>query len=117
MGERGIVGAAEREVLIGRSIYERVAPASCEPVRRTVAQALQGDMPVPTLNERIALQMVITDITERAQESRDIERRRIATVQPRPLSARTGAAQSGPSPAAWARAAASSASMTSSSST
>jgi two-component system sensor histidine kinase UhpB len=94
-----LFGAADREALIGRSIYELLAPSSCEPVRRTVAQALQGDAPVPTINERIArmdgrmrevviavagmpdhgrtvLQMVITDITERAQESRELERSR-----------------------------------------
>ena len=94
-----LFGADDREALIGRSIYELMVPSSCEPVRRTVAQALQGDTPVPTINERIAridgrmrdvviavagipdhgrtvLQMVITDITERAQESRELERSR-----------------------------------------
>jgi PAS domain S-box-containing protein len=95
----GLFGAAEREDLIGRSIYELLAPESCDPVRQTVAQALQGELNAPTIHERIArldgnlrdvviaiaslpdhgrtvVQMVITDITERARESRELERSR-----------------------------------------
>jgi PAS domain S-box-containing protein len=94
-----LFGAATREVLIGRSIYALLAPDSHEPVRRTVAQALADDSPAPALSERIArldgtvrevviavaalpdhghtaVQMVITDITERAQERRELERSR-----------------------------------------
>ena len=94
-----LFGAAEREALIGRSIYELLAPESREAVRQTVAQALQAEALPPTLHERIArldgrlrdvviavaslpdhgrtvVQMVITDITERARESRELERSR-----------------------------------------
>ena len=94
-----LFGAIEREALIGRSIYELLVPESCEPVRRTLAQALQGGAVPPTIHERIAgldgrmrdvviaiaslpdhgrtvVQMVITDITERARENRELERSR-----------------------------------------
>jgi PAS domain S-box-containing protein len=94
-----LFGAAAREELIGRSIYALLTPDSHEPVRRTVAQALADDRPAPALSERIArldgqvrevviavaalpdhghtaVQMVITDVTERAQERRELERSR-----------------------------------------
>jgi PAS domain S-box-containing protein len=94
-----LFGAAEREALIGRSIYELLAPESCDAVRQAMAQALQEGAVAPTLHERIArldgrlrdvviavaslpdhgrtvVQMVITDITERARESRELERSR-----------------------------------------
>jgi PAS domain S-box-containing protein len=94
-----LFGADAREVLIGRSIYDMLAPESCDPVRQTVAQALRGEASAPTIHERIArldgdlrdvviavaglpdhgrtaVQMVITDITERARESRELERSR-----------------------------------------
>ena len=94
-----LFGADAREALIGRSIYDMLAPESCDPVRQTVALALQGEAGAPTIHERIArldgdlrdvviaiaglpdhgrtaVQMVITDITERARESRELERSR-----------------------------------------
>jgi len=94
-----LFGAEERETLLGRSIYELLAPESCAAVRRTVDQALQGELGASTIHERIArldgdprdvviavaslpdhgrtvVQMVITDITERARESRELEHSR-----------------------------------------
>jgi two-component system sensor histidine kinase UhpB len=96
-----LFGSSGREALIGRSIYELLAPESSDKVRRAVAQALQGNAPLPTIDERIArldgtrrdvviaiaiaslpdhgrtvVQMVITDVTERALEIREIERSR-----------------------------------------
>ena len=40
-----LFGAGEREALIGRSIYELLAPESRDAVRQTVAQALQDEAP------------------------------------------------------------------------
>jgi PAS domain S-box-containing protein len=94
-----LFGAADREALIGRSIYQLLAPQSCEAVRRTVARALQGAGGTSTIHERIArldghprdvviaiaslpdhgrtvVQMVITDISERERENRELERSR-----------------------------------------
>jgi PAS domain S-box-containing protein len=94
-----LFGAGEREALIGRSIYELLAPESCATVRRTVTQALQGAAGASTIHERIArldghqrdvviaiaslpdhghtvVQMVITDISERERENRELERSR-----------------------------------------
>ena len=94
-----LFGASEREALIGRSVYELLAPESCEAVRRTVTKALQGAASASTIHERIArldgqqrdvviaiaslpdhgrtvVQMVITDISERAHENRELERSR-----------------------------------------
>ncbi len=94
-----LFGASEREALIGRSIYEMLAPESRDPVRQTVTQALQGGSTAATVHERIArldgslrdvvlaiaslpdherivVQMVITDITERERETRELERSR-----------------------------------------
>jgi len=94
-----LFGTRESEALIGRSIYELLAPESCDAVRQTMAQALQDGAVAPTIHERIAcvdgrlrdvviaiaslpdhgrtvVQMVITDITERARESRELERSR-----------------------------------------
>jgi two-component system sensor histidine kinase UhpB len=95
-----LFGAATREELIGRSIFTMLMPESHEPVRGSVAKALADDAPAPALGERIArldgqvrevviaiaplpdhghtaVQMVITDITERAQQGRDAERSRL----------------------------------------
>ena len=94
-----LFGAESREALIGRSIYSLLAPESCEAVRQTVSRALRGETSAPTISERIArldgavrdvviavaglpdhghtaVQMVITDITERTLENRDLERSR-----------------------------------------
>ncbi len=94
-----LFGASERETLIGRSIYDLLAPESCEPVRLTLAQTLQGEATTATVHERIArldgglrevvlaiaslpdhgrtvVQMVITDVSERAREHRELERSR-----------------------------------------
>ena len=94
-----LFGASEREALIGRSIYEMLAPESRDPVRQTVTQALQGGSTAATVHERIArldgslrdvvlaiaslpdherivVQMVIADITERERETRELERSR-----------------------------------------
>ena len=94
-----LFGTRESEALIGRSIYELLAPESCNAVRQTMAQALQDAAVAPIINERIAcvdgslrdvviaiaglpdhgrtvVQMVITDITERARENRELERSR-----------------------------------------
>jgi len=94
-----LFGASEREALIGRSIYDLLAPESCDPVRLTVAQALLGEAAAATVHERIArldgrlrevvlaiaslpdhgrtvVQMVITDVSERARENRELERSR-----------------------------------------
>jgi PAS domain S-box-containing protein len=94
-----LFGASERDALIGRSIYELLAPESRDPVRQTVTKALGGEVAAPTIHERIArldgnlrdvviaiaclpdhgrtvMQMVITDISERARENRELERSR-----------------------------------------
>lgn len=94
-----LFGSSEGEALVGRSIYELLAPESCDAVRRAVAAALSGDVAAPTINERIArldghlrdvviaisglpdhgrtvVQMVLTDVTERARESRELEHSR-----------------------------------------
>jgi two-component system, NarL family, sensor histidine kinase UhpB len=94
-----LFGAAKRALLIGRSIYELLAPESCDAVRRTMTQAVQGQLVAPVIRERIArldgrlrdvviavaslpdqgrsvVQMVITDITEQERENRELERSR-----------------------------------------
>jgi PAS domain S-box-containing protein len=94
-----LFGATGRQALIGRSIYELLAPDSVDAVRRTMAQAVQDQPVAPIVHERIArldgrlrdvviavaglpdhgrtvVQMVITDVTERARESRELERSR-----------------------------------------
>jgi two-component system, NarL family, sensor histidine kinase UhpB len=94
-----LFGASEREALIGRSIYELLAPESCGAVRQMVTQALHGAASASTIHERIArldgqqrdvviaiaslpdhghtvMQMVITDISEREHENRELERSR-----------------------------------------
>ncbi len=94
-----LFGSREAQALIGRTIYELLAPESCDSVRRTMEQALQDQTQAPTIQERIArldgglrdvvialaclpdqerpvVQMVITDITERARENRELERSR-----------------------------------------
>jgi PAS domain S-box-containing protein len=92
-----LFGADARDALIGRSIYSLLSPESHDKVRDAVARALADDGPAPTLSERLArldgqvrevviaiaalpdhgqtaVQMVITDITERAQLERDLQR-------------------------------------------
>lgn len=94
-----LFGAMDSATLIGRSIYSVLSPESHATLRRTVAQTLTTDTPVPLTGERIArldgttrdveiavaalpdhgqtaLQMVITDITERARERDELERSR-----------------------------------------
>jgi PAS domain S-box-containing protein len=94
-----LFGSQDSDALIGRTFYELLAPESCDSVRRTMAQALQGGTLAPSIHERIAcldgslrdviiavaslpdhgrtvVQMVITDITERARENRELERSR-----------------------------------------
>lgn len=92
-----LFGADARDALIGRSIYTLLAPESHDKVRAAVARALADDEPAPMLSERIArldgqlrevviavaalpdhgqtaVQMVITDVTERAQVERELQR-------------------------------------------
>ena len=94
-----LFGAAEREMLIGRSIFSLLASESHAKVAASVTQALADTGPPPTLSERIirldgkprevvitiaalpdhgktVVQMVLTDITERAHEGRELERSR-----------------------------------------
>lgn len=94
-----LFGAPKRDTLIGRSIYSLLVPESHEKVRRSVARALSDEQASPTVAERIArldgglrdvviaiaalpdhgrtaVQMVITDVTERAQHGRELERSR-----------------------------------------
>jgi two-component system sensor histidine kinase UhpB len=94
-----LFGANHRKVLIGRSIYELLASKSHDAVRQTVTQALQGAAKASTVQETIArldgqqrdviiaiaglpdhgrtvVQMVITDISEREHENRELERSR-----------------------------------------
>jgi two-component system, NarL family, sensor histidine kinase UhpB len=92
-----LFGADAPDQLIGRSIYTLLLPESHDKLRGVVARALADDVPVPTLSERIArldgqvrevviavaalpdhgqtaVQMVITDVTERARAERALER-------------------------------------------
>jgi two-component system sensor histidine kinase UhpB len=94
-----LFGAADRPALIGRSIYSLLTPDSHRTVRQKVEQALRSDIPVPILSERIArldgvvrevviavaglpdhgrtaVQMVISDVTERTRQSQEMERSR-----------------------------------------
>jgi two-component system, NarL family, sensor histidine kinase UhpB len=94
-----LFGAADRDMLIGRSIYGLMARESRTKVAASLAQALADTGAPPMLGERIirldgkprevvitiaalpdhgktVVQMVITDITERAQERRELERSR-----------------------------------------
>jgi two-component system, NarL family, sensor histidine kinase UhpB len=94
-----LFGAPSPASLIGRPLYSLLAPESHTSVRRMMAQALKAGTPLPRINERIArldgtvreveiaaadlpdrggtvLQMVITDITEKHRESRELERSR-----------------------------------------
>jgi PAS domain S-box-containing protein len=94
-----LFGSADSGALVGRSIYALLRPESHRAVRQKVAQALASDAPVSTVTERIArmdgsvrevviavaglpdhsdtaVQMVITDITERAREGQLLERSR-----------------------------------------
>ncbi len=92
-----LFGAADRAALIGKSIYTLLVPESHRAVREKVAQALASGQPMPAVNERIArldgtvrdvviavaglpdhgrtaVQMAISDVTERARESQELER-------------------------------------------
>jgi len=94
-----LFGAATRQALIGRPLFELIDPTSRDEVRRTVARVLADGAPVPILAERIAridgtvrevviaiaalpdhgrtaVQMVITDVTERTRQQRELERSR-----------------------------------------
>ncbi len=94
-----LFGCTGSEALIGRTIYELLAPQSCDAVRRSLALAVQDQAAAPTVHERIArldgglrdvvialaslpdhggsvVQMVITDVTERTRENRELERSR-----------------------------------------
>jgi len=94
-----LFGATDNATLIGRSIYTLLSPESHATLRQTVDRALTTDAPVPLAGERIArldgatrdveiavsalpdhgqtaVQMVITDITERAREHEELERSR-----------------------------------------
>jgi two-component system sensor histidine kinase UhpB len=95
----GLFGAGDRETLVGRSIYSLFTPQSQDLMRHKVAQALLDDSPVTLLKERImrldgavreveiavaalpdhgqtAVQMVISDVTDRLRESDDLARSR-----------------------------------------
>lgn len=95
----GLFGAGERESIVGRSIDSLLSASSHAAVREQVAQALAGRVPVPVVGGRIerldgaqrqveiataalpdhsraAVQMVITDMTERARRDADLERSR-----------------------------------------
>ena len=94
-----LFAATDRKALVGRSIYSLLKPESHGAVRNKVEHALLTGTAVTTLNERIArldgtvrevviavaglpdhgrsaVQMVITDITERTRESEELERSR-----------------------------------------
>ena len=94
-----LFGTSEPAQLVGRSIYSLLAPGSHRAVRQKVAQALTTGTPVTTVSERIArldgtvrevviavaglpdhgrtaVQMVLTDISERTRESEELERSR-----------------------------------------
>lgn len=91
-----LFGVGSHHDLVGRSIYSLLDPESRATVRRLVAQALQGGLPLTTDSQRIprpdgtvrdveiaiaalpdhgrmALQMVLTDITSKSEESRALE--------------------------------------------
>lgn len=94
-----LFGTTDSNALVGRSIYTLLRPESHQTVRQKITQALATDRPVPILSERIArldgavreveiaiaslpdhgqtaVQMVITDITERARENQELARSR-----------------------------------------
>ncbi len=94
-----LFGATDEDKLVGRSIYSLLAPASATPIRQKVLEALAGELPVVVVQEKIlrldgvtrqielvlarlpdhgetAVQMVITDITERVRVREDLERSR-----------------------------------------
>lgn len=94
-----LFGAAARPVLQGRSIYDLLSPDSHAKVRKAVTRVLSSGHAVPVLSERIvrldgdtrdvviavaalpdhgrtAVQMVITDVSESAQQGRELERSR-----------------------------------------
>ena len=94
-----LFGTARREDLVGQPIESLIAAESQASVRACVAHVLEGRGPAPALTERIVrldgsprdvviavaalpdhgrttVQMVITDISERAEERRELERSR-----------------------------------------
>jgi len=94
-----LFGAGRREDLMGRSIYTLLSPESQIGVRHIIAQALAHQDQVPTVSERVhrldgsvreveiavaalpdhgqtAMQMVITDVTDRNQESAQLKQSR-----------------------------------------
>ncbi|MDH3460412.1 MAG: PAS domain-containing sensor histidine kinase [Burkholderiaceae bacterium] len=94
-----LFGATESKVLVTRSIYSLLSPQSHRTVREKVAQALVTEASVHVINECIvrsdgavreveiavaalpdhgqtAVQMVITDVTQRVQERQELERSR-----------------------------------------
>lgn len=100
----GLFGAADRDDLVGRSMYSVLKAESHATVKRQVALALSVDRPIPCLTERIArldggerdveiavaalpdhgrstVQMVINDITERARTGRELEQSRARMQQ------------------------------------
>jgi PAS domain S-box-containing protein len=94
-----LFGAAGSDALVGRSIHDFVAADAQAALRRAVRQALARDDPAPTVSERIvrvdgqvrevlialarlpdhghtAVQMALTDITEREHTNRLLEQSR-----------------------------------------
>jgi two-component system, NarL family, sensor histidine kinase UhpB len=94
-----LFGAPRGEALVGRPIYPLLCPESHEPVRNAVAKAQSGGSAVVLVSERIArpdgsvreveiavaalpdhgrtaVQMVLTDVTERSREKQELERSR-----------------------------------------
>lgn len=94
-----LFGAPQGDALVGRPIYPLLSPESHAPVRDAVARAQSAGATVALVSERIvrpdgsvreveiavaalpdhgrtAVQMVLTDVTERSREKRELERSR-----------------------------------------
>jgi len=94
-----LFGANGRPALQGRSIYDLLSPESHAKVRKAVSRVLSSEQAAPVVSERIvrldggtrdvviavaalpdhgrtAVQMVITDVSESAQQGRELERSR-----------------------------------------
>lgn len=94
-----LFGAADHQLLLGRSIYSLLRPESHAAVRQSVVRAFTTEAPLPVVSERIArldgterdveialaampdqgrttLQMVINDVTEKTQANRELQRSR-----------------------------------------
>jgi two-component system, NarL family, sensor histidine kinase UhpB len=94
-----LFGAASGEALVGRPIYPLLSPESHEAVRQAVVRAQAAGAPAVLVSERIArpdgtvreveiavaslpdhgrtaVQMVLTDVTERSREKRELEQSR-----------------------------------------